>query len=97
MVHKNPKAWGSLGRLGARDKGPGVNFPAVWTFRQCGTSGQVRRAGWRAPLGSLDQEAMQPEIGPERPWRGAGSPREWRAHGDVEGTGSQAESTVQRV
>lgn len=57
----------------------------------------MRRAAWRAELGSLDQEAMQPEIGPEGPWRGAGSPRERWARSDVERSGGQAESRVQRV
>jgi len=67
-----------------------MDLQATWDVRageESCTEGSVREPG----------PGSHAEIGPERPWRGAGSPREWWAHRDVEGTGGQAESTVQRV
>lgn len=71
-------------------------MPVTWSFRQCGASGQARRAPQGAALGSLGQEAVQQETGLERP-SGVLAALEWRADGAVEGAGGQAESTAQSV
>lgn len=68
MVHENTKAWGTLGRLRARDKGPSVierRGPSDNVELQ-GRQGELEGGG-TAALGSLDQEATQPELEPERP------------------------------